>query len=49
MLKQVFVGKDPEELTSAAIRNENINDAINDILDSELDNNGLSGEKMIHI
>ena len=48
MLKQVFVGKDPEELTSAALRNENIDDAINDILDSELDNNGLSGEKVIH-
>ena len=49
MLKQVFVGKDPEELTSVALRNENIDDAINDILDSELDNNDLSGEKMIHI
>ena len=51
MLKQVFVGKGffPEELTIAALRNENIDDAINDILDSELDNDGLSGEKVIHI
>ena len=27
MLKLIFVGKDPEELTSGALRNENIDDA----------------------
>ena len=48
-LKQIFVGKDPEELTSAALRNENIDDAINDIVDSEPDNNGLSDKEIVYI
>ena len=47
-LKQIFVGKDPEELISSALRNENIDDAINAILDSKLDNNGLSGEEIVY-
>ncbi len=45
LLKQIFVGRDPEELTMAALKNENVHDAINDILDSTLDDNVLSGRE----
>ncbi len=45
LLKQIFVGRDPEELTMAALKNENVHDAINDILDSTLDDNVLSGKE----
>ena len=38
-LKQIFPGKDPEELTMFALRNDNIDGAINEILDSNLNEN----------
>jgi hypothetical protein len=43
-LKQIFVGRDPEELTMAALKNDNLHDAINEILDSALDENASSGQ-----
>ena len=43
VLQQIFVGKDAEELTKAALRHANVHDAINGILDSALDSN-LSGK-----
>lgn len=42
-LKQVFPGRDPEELTTAAQRSDNIHNAINEVLDSVLDENPSSG------
>ena len=42
-LKQVFPKRDPEELTTVALKNVNVHDAINEILDSVLDENPSSG------
>ena len=42
-LKQIFPKRDPEELTTVALKNVNVHDAINEILDSVLDENSSSG------
>lgn len=43
-LQQIFPGRDPEELTQASIKHNNVNDAINDILDTAIDENISSSE-----
>ena len=47
-LKQIFVGRDSEQLAKAAQKHANIQDAINDILDSALDENSSPGNNMYY-
>ena len=45
-LKRIFPGKDLEELTMCVLRNSNVDEAINEILDSNLNENVESGMYM---